>query len=71
MVQIQREDRIYGGISMKVFIYIACFFVMVIIQVVVQNSGIILGAIPTVILYLVAIGAARGLCKLWDNKGRK
>ena len=56
---------------MKVFIYIACFFAMVIIQVALQNSGIILGAIPMVLLYLATFGAAKGLCKLWDNRGQK
>ncbi len=55
---------------MKVFIYIACFFVMVMIQVVAKNSGILLGAIPMVLLYLGALWAARGLCKLWDNRGK-
>lgn len=40
---------------MKVFIYIACFFVMAIIQVAIKNAGILLGAIPTVLLYLVSL----------------
>lgn len=56
---------------MKVFIYIACFFVMVLIQVVAKNAGILLGAIPMVLLYLGAYGAARGLCKMWDNRNNK
>lgn len=41
---------------MKVFIYIACFFVMVMIQVAAQNAGIILGAIPMVFFISVLIG---------------
>jgi len=56
---------------MKVFIYIACFFVMVMIQVAIKNAGVLLGAIPTVLLYLVTLWSARGLCKLWDNRGNK
>ena len=60
-----------GGKDMKIFIYVACFFVMVMIQVAAQNAGILLGAIPMVLLYLGAYWSARGLCKLWDNRNSK
>lgn len=55
---------------MKVLIYIGCFFVMVLIQVFFKNSGVILGGVPMVLLYLGTLAAAGGLCKLWDNRGQ-
>ena len=56
---------------MKIFIYVACFFVMIMIQVAAQSAGVLLGAIPMVLLYAGAYWSARGLCKLWDNRNNK
>ena len=52
---------------MKAWIYIICFFVLVMIQIAINNAGVLLGAIPTVLLYLGTFSLARWLCKLWDN----
>ena len=60
---------------MKVLIWVGCLFVYVIIQTAFQASGIMLGAIPTVILFSIAGWSARTLCKKWDEysyeKGRE
>jgi len=53
---------------MKVVIYVVCFFVMSLIQSACRVNGIILGAIPTVLLYLGTFWLARALCKAWDNR---
>lgn len=56
---------------MKVFIWLGCFFVPAFIKVLLQNNGIGLGAIPTVILYGAALWAARHLCQKWDERKRE
>lgn len=53
---------------MKVLIWIGCIFVNAIITTLFKQNGIILGAIPTVLLYLGAVYLARYLCKLWDER---
>ena len=57
---------------MKVLIWIGCFFVNALITTILKESGIILGGIPTVILYGVTVVVAPFLCKKWDeHKGHK
>ena len=52
---------------MKVLIWVICIFVNALITTIIKGSGVILGAIPTVILYGVTIWLARTLCKKWDE----
>ena len=52
---------------MKVLIWVLCIFVNALVTTIVKESGVILGAIPTVILYGVTIWLARTLCKKWDE----
>lgn len=54
---------------MKVFIWVGTILLAAIIQTVALWNGIILGAIPTMVLYLGGCGLASGLCKLWDYRG--
>ncbi len=53
---------------MKVLIWVLCIFVNAIITTIIKGNGVILGAIPTVILYSVTIGLAPILCKMWDKR---
>ena len=57
---------------MKILIWFLCILVYAVITVLFMNSGIILGAIPTVILLGGAMWLAKALCKKWDEqKGKK
>lgn len=56
---------------MKVLIWIGCLFANALITTLFKENGIILGAIPTVLLYLGAVYLARTLCKLWDERNVK
>ena len=53
---------------MKVLIWVLCLFANALITTIIKGSGVILGAIPTVILYGVTIWLARTLCKKWDER---
>lgn len=53
---------------MKVLIWVLCFFANALITTIIKGNGVILGAIPTVILYGVTIWLARTLCKKWDER---
>ena len=53
---------------MKVLIWIGCFFAMVLIRVIFQYMGIILGGIPTMLLFGLAWWGASRLCKVWDDR---
>lgn len=54
---------------MKILIWFLCIFANAVITTIIKENGVILGAIPTVILYLATIGLARVLCKnkKWDK----
>lgn len=52
---------------MKVLIWILCFFANALITTVLKESGILLGAIPTMILFGATLWLARTLCKKWDE----
>lgn len=52
---------------MVAFIWIACFFCLVMAQVLIKYQGVILGAIPTMILYGATIWLARTLSSLWKK----
>ena len=53
---------------MRALIWIGCIFANAIITTLFKQNGIILGAIPTVLLYLGAVYLARYLCGLWDER---
>lgn len=52
---------------MKVLIWILCFFANALITTVLKESGILLGAIPTMILFGATLWLARTLCKKWGE----
>ncbi len=53
---------------MKIVIWIGCIFAAALIQTAIAGSGMMLGAIPTALLFLGAMAAARALCRKWDEK---
>lgn len=53
---------------MKVLIWIVCFFCMAVVQMIVKDSGIILGGIPTALLFGLTWFVAQKLCKKWGNR---
>lgn len=53
---------------MKAVIWIGCFITMAIIQGGIINSGFILGAVPTILLWIFLMSIVpKCLCKLWDK----
>ena len=54
-------------ITMKVFIWLFCFFVVAVIQTAAREAGLILGAIPAMLLFGLAWWSAKKLCSLWDQ----
>lgn len=55
---------------MKVLIWFLCIFACAIITSLIKETGIILGAIPTVILFTGTMWLARTLCKKWDEHNK-
>lgn len=55
-------------IIMKVLIWIGCFFCSAIVQLIFRYSGIVLGGIPTALLFAATWFLATLLCKKWDAK---
>lgn len=56
---------------MKVLIWILCIFANALITTILKEGGILLGAIPTMILFAATLWLARTLCEKWDeHKGR-
>ncbi len=53
---------------MVAFIWIACFFCLVMVQVFIKYQGVILGAIPTMILYGFTLWLARTLASKWKKR---
>ena len=53
---------------MKALIWIGCIFLLSLCTVLLRYQGIILGGIPTGLMYAGAIAIARGLCKAWDAR---
>ena len=56
---------------MKVLIWVGCLFVVTFIRTCIQESGTILGGLPTALLYLGAYFIARSLCKLLDESKKE
>lgn len=52
---------------MKFLIWFLCIFANAIITTIIKEAGVILGAIPTVILFGATMWLARTLCKKWDE----
>lgn len=52
---------------MKFLIWFLCIFANALITTLIKETGVILGAIPTVILYGATIWLARTLCKKWEE----
>lgn len=52
---------------MKALIWIGCFLVFVILQLICKYSGIMLGAIPMALGFWLTWKAAEKLCKKWDD----
>ncbi len=56
---------------MKILIWILCLSVPAIIKTILDSNGIVLGAIPTVILWAPALWLARHFCKKLDEDSAK
>lgn len=56
---------------MKVLIWVLCLFANAMITTIAKENGVILGAIPTVILYALAATLAQSLCGVWDKYKQK
>lgn len=52
---------------MKVLIWVVCFFCSAVTQVIIKEQGIILGGIPTALLFGATWFVAKKLCDLWDK----
>ena len=52
---------------MKAVIWLGCIFSLSFFMVILKNSGIILGGIPTALLFGGMLWLARTLCKKWDE----
>lgn len=53
---------------MKFLIWFLCIFANALITTLIKETGVILGGIPTVVLYGATIWLARTLCKKWDER---
>lgn len=53
---------------MKAFIWLFCFFVAAVIQTAVREVGILLGAVPSMLLYALTWWSAKKLCAAWDRR---
>jgi hypothetical protein len=56
---------------MKALIWVACVFLFNLLIVLIKDTGIILGGIPTVLIYGLMFFVAHRLCKAWDIKHPK
>lgn len=52
---------------MKIFIWFFCILIFSIIETLLKAKGILLGAIPTVLLFSAAISIAKYFCRIWDE----
>ncbi len=53
---------------MHFLIWFGCLMVDVMITVILKNCGVILGGVPTIILYSITIGMAPLICRKWDRR---
>ena len=60
---------------MKILIWFLCILANSIITAIIKANGIILGGIPTFIMYMITFAVARTLCEKWqeykNNKQKK
>ena len=56
---------------MKVLIWFVSFLCMAVIQMIIKDSGIILGGIPAALLFGLTWFVAQKLCKKWDNRKKE
>lgn len=57
---------------MKVLIWFLCIFANALITTLIKEAGVILGGIPTALMFAATLWLARTLCKKWDeHKGNK
>ncbi len=52
---------------MKVLIWFLCILGMSIIITLIKEAGVVLGGIPTALLYAAMFWLARTLCRKWDE----
>lgn len=52
---------------MKVLIWFLCFFANALITTLIKEAGVILGGIPTALMFAATLWLARTLCKKWDE----
>ena len=55
----------------KAMIWMGCIFCFSLVTVFARNSGIILGAIPTTLLFAGMCWLARTLCEKWDPQDKQ
>lgn len=55
-------------IFVKVFIWFSCYFLLALFQTAARESGIIIGAIPLILLYSLFFWIAKKLCEFWDER---
>ena len=53
---------------MKFLIYLGCFIVLALVQTLIKEAGIILGGIPTAILFYLTYSIAHKLSSVWEAK---
>ena len=53
---------------MKALIWIGCIFSLSLCMTLIKNGGIILGGIPTALMFGAMWWLARTLCKKWDAR---
>ena len=52
---------------MKVLIWFLCIFANALITTLIKEAGVILGGIPTALMFAATLWLARTLCKKWDE----
>lgn len=55
-------------IFLKVFIWFSCYFLLALFQTAARESGIIIGAIPLILLCSLLFWIAKKLCNYWDER---
>lgn len=53
---------------MTILIWVVCVLAMAGVQTALKSNGIILGGIPTAILYIVTVTIANALTRAWKNR---
>ncbi len=52
---------------MKILIWFLCVLVASMIETSIEMKGVLLGAIPTLLIWSIPIAAARYFCRMWDE----